>query len=69
MNRNLDETSVCGWFTGNKHKILMYCQVEEALKEMHFLKTSIFRPGVLDRGDKSRFVERAYGKFINYIEQ
>ncbi|XP_029198753.1 protein FMP52, mitochondrial-like [Acropora millepora] len=34
-------------------------QVEDALKEMHFPKTSIFRPGVLDRGSqKKRFGEK-----------
>ena len=39
-----------------------FCQVEEALKEIHFSKTSIFRPGLLERGDKKRFVEKVYGK-------
>ena len=29
---------------------------------MQFAKTSIFRPGLLDRGDKKRFREKVYGK-------
>lgn len=33
-------------------------QVENALKDMQFQNTSIFRPGVLDRGNKKRFVEK-----------
>jgi len=32
------------------------------LKEINFPKTSIFRPGVLDRGNKKRFVEKLAGK-------
>ncbi|XP_068693316.1 oxidoreductase HTATIP2-like [Montipora capricornis] len=36
-------------------------QVEEALKEMQFVKTSIFRPGLLDRGNKKRFGEKLFG--------
>ncbi|XP_068693317.1 oxidoreductase HTATIP2-like [Montipora capricornis] len=42
-------------------------QVEEALKEMQFAKTSIFRPGLLDRGDKKRFREKVYGLFSSSI--
>ncbi|XP_078383988.1 protein HTATIP2-like isoform X2 [Oculina patagonica] len=33
-------------------------EVEDALKEMHFPKTSIFRPGFMDRGSKLRFLEK-----------
>ncbi|CAH3139014.1 unnamed protein product [Pocillopora meandrina] len=33
-------------------------QVENALKDMQFPSTSIFRPGFLDRGSKQRFVEK-----------
>ena len=37
-------------------------KVEDALKEMHFPKTSIFQPGVLDRGSKKRFGEKLASK-------
>lgn len=33
-------------------------EVENALKDMQFPHTSIFRPGFLDRGSKQRFVEK-----------
>lgn len=43
-------------------------EVEEALKEMQFEKTSIFRPGLLDRGNKKRFAEKLYGFFASSIQ-
>ncbi|XP_020604447.1 oxidoreductase HTATIP2-like [Orbicella faveolata] len=42
-------------------------EVEDALKEMHFPKTSIFRPGVLDRGTKKRFGEKLAGWVMSTI--
>ncbi|XP_078384664.1 protein HTATIP2-like [Oculina patagonica] len=42
-------------------------QVEDALKEMNFPKTSIFRPGFLDRGNKKRTVEKMAGWVMSSI--
>ena len=43
-------------------------QVENALKDMQFPNTSIFRPGFLDRGSKKRFVEKMASKWAGYIQ-
>lgn len=34
------------------------CQNEEDIKALDFVRTTIWRPGLLDRGDKARFVEK-----------
>ena len=39
-------------------------QAEEAVKAQHFASTFIFRPGLLDRGDKARAVERWASKIL-----
>lgn len=48
---------------------MFLCQVEESLKEMQYPKTSIFRPGLLDRGAKKRFLEKAYGRLRPFLMQ
>lgn len=40
-------------------------QAEEAVKAQHFASTYIFRPGLLDRGDKARGVEQWASKFLS----
>ena len=40
-------------------------QAEEAVKSQHFASTFIFRPGLLDRGDKARGVEKWASKVLN----
>ncbi|KAJ7385399.1 Oxidoreductase htatip2 [Desmophyllum pertusum] len=42
-------------------------EVEDSLKDLHFPKTSIFRPGFLDRGSKKRFVEKMAGWVLSSI--
>jgi oxidoreductase len=41
---------------------------EEAVKAQLFLRTSIFRPGLLDRGDKARAVEAALLNIVPTIK-
>ena len=38
-------------------------QIEEDCKKSNFDHLSIFRPGLLERGQDARFVERLYGKY------
>lgn len=52
-----ERANASSWFLYMKVK----GEVEESLKEMQYPKTSIFRPGLLDRGAKKRFLEKAYG--------
>ncbi|XP_031558214.1 oxidoreductase HTATIP2-like [Actinia tenebrosa] len=51
------------WFLYPKTK----GEVEEALKNLKFKFTSIYRPGLLDRGSKKRFVEKLAGWVVNSI--
>jgi oxidoreductase len=51
------------WFLYPKTK----GEVEEALKNLKFQSTSIYRPGLLDRGSKARLVEKIAGTFVCLI--
>lgn len=57
--------------SANSSSLFLYLktkgEVEDALKEMHFPNTSIFRPGVLDRGRKKRFAEKLVGWVMTSI--
>jgi oxidoreductase len=42
-------------------------QAEEAVKSQGIEKTSIFRPGLLDRGEKARSLEKLVAGFMSSI--
>ncbi|XP_028411804.1 oxidoreductase HTATIP2-like [Dendronephthya gigantea] len=52
------------WFLYMKTK----GQIEEDCKKLNFDRLSIFRPGLLDRGQDKRFVEKAVGLFWKAIQ-
>ncbi|EDO37646.1 predicted protein [Nematostella vectensis] len=58
-------------YGANPNSMLLYTEVkgkvEEALKKLQFPHTTIYRPGLLSRGDKARFVEKIYAWFVSSI--
>lgn len=42
--------------------ITFLTQTEDAIKKQGFEKATIFQPGLLERGTKKRFVEKAFGE-------
>lgn len=41
-------------------------QAEESVKSAGFSRTAIFRPGLLDRGDKARALEKVGSWLVSY---
>jgi hypothetical protein len=44
--------------------LLKHFQIEEDCKKLNFDHLSIFRPGLLGRGEDARFVEKVFGEYI-----
>lgn len=48
----------------------MFClqQAEEAVKSQGFARAAIFRPGMLDRKEKARFIEKVFAPLAGSVD-